>query len=305
MYDAHENSSSFNHKSVSTKVLTHPRRERMMAGQGAAPATAATRTTAVVAVTITCVALVVRLGLLLFGEYVLDVAAQEQGGVRYTDVDYFVFTDAARHVAQGQSPFLRHTYRYTPLLAYLCLPNVLLWPAFGKLLFCLADVAVGVLIYVLQQQQQQQQPQRRAVPPANAAANGKGPGSTAPQFPSWLGWAQSLLPMLLWLFNPITIGVSTRGNAESLVLCAVLLSVYGITRGKPAVAGAALGLAVHLKLYPIIYSLPFYLHVSPSAPFWYPTWHRIKLVLACILTLVATTAPFYIWSVPTAKACVR
>jgi phosphatidylinositol glycan class M len=56
-------------------------------------------------------ALIVRLLLLGYG-YLQDNFMT----VKYTDVDYEVYTDAAREVANGNSPYDRTTYRYTPIL---------------------------------------------------------------------------------------------------------------------------------------------------------------------------------------------
>ncbi|XP_048140993.1 GPI mannosyltransferase 1 isoform X2 [Rhodamnia argentea] len=71
-----------------------------------------------------------RVFLIVYGEW-----QDKHMEVRYTDVDYFVFSDAADLMASGKSPYERTTYRYSPLLALLLLPNTFLHRSWGKFLF--------------------------------------------------------------------------------------------------------------------------------------------------------------------------
>ena len=161
-----------------------------------------------------------RLLLLLWGLY-QDATFE----VPYTDVDYDVFTDAARFVARDASPYERTTYRYTPLLAFALLPNVLVHPAWGKVLFALFDLLAGALILRVLRAQGHRE---RACVAACAA----------------------------WLFNPFTIAVSTRGSCESIPATLVLVALERIAAGRPAHAGLAHGAATHLRIVPVAYALP-------------------------------------------------
>ena len=168
--------------------------------------------------------------------------------VRYTDVDYMVFTDAARYTFSGGSPFDRHTYRYTPLLSYLVLPNIFLHPAWGKIVFSFGDLAVGLLIEAI-----------------ITAAYGTE--------------ELSLAAASTWLLNPLSANVSTRGSADSIVCALVLGTAYLVLSGRSFQAGLVHGLAVHYKLFPVIFSLS-YLIALPHAGHDAPKSWRQKPVVA-------------------------
>lgn len=173
--------------------------------------------------------------------------------VPYTDVDYLVFTDASRYVGEdfgrnsfctvrtgtnvsptcflyrfitrGDSPYERDTYRYSPLVAWTLIPNVLVHPMIGKCIFAAGDLLAGWLI-------------REVLLPHGYSEDA------------------CLFSMSVWLFNPYTMTISTRGSCESLVSIMMLTVLYCLSRGSVCVAAATYGLATHLRIYPVIYALP-------------------------------------------------
>lgn len=78
-------------------------------------------------------AAILRVGLIVYGDW--QDAHME---VPYTDIDYTVFSDASRLIVEGKSPFDRDTYRYSPLLALILVPNIVLHRCWGKVLFAAA-----------------------------------------------------------------------------------------------------------------------------------------------------------------------
>ncbi|KAA8547560.1 hypothetical protein F0562_003989 [Nyssa sinensis] len=166
---------------------------------------------------------VLRLFLILYGEW-QDTHME----VRYTDVDYLVFSDAASLMASGESPYKRSTYRYSPLIAFLLIPNSVIHRSWGKFLFSASDLLVGLFIHTILK--------LRRVPENLCTYS-----------------------VMVWLLNPFTFTIGTRGNCEPIVCAMVLWIIICLMNGNLLQAAVWYGLVVHLRIYPIIYALPIVL----------------------------------------------
>jgi len=172
-----------------------------------------------------CAGLIIRLLAVGYGMY-----HDSTNELKYTDIDYNVYTDAAAYVVKGQSPYLRETYRYTPILAWLLTPNITTsWDSYGKILFSLFDILACYLIYliVLLEHGNDRVLARKCT--------------------------------YLWIFNPLPIVICSRGSSESIILCLVLAVLYLFLKKTYLLCGLVYGFAVHFKIYPATYCLPLYL----------------------------------------------
>lgn len=158
-----------------------------------------------------------RVVLLVYGTW-----QDANSAMKYTDIDYLVFTDASRFVAAGSSPYDRDTYRYTPLLAWMLLPTTVFF-SFGKVMFALSDLLAGWLILRLLKAR------GMSVERAGAFA-------------------------ALWLWNPMVATISTRGSSEGLLGVLTVALLWAVESRKISLAGVVLGLGVHFKIYPFIFA---------------------------------------------------
>jgi len=62
----------------------------------------------------------------------------------------------------------------------------------------------------------------------------------------------------IWLLNPMVANISTRGSSEGLLAVMVVALLWAVLRGRAALAGVLLGLAVHFKIYPFIYAVSIF-----------------------------------------------
>ncbi|EJU05262.1 hypothetical protein DACRYDRAFT_98094 [Dacryopinax primogenitus] len=172
-------------------------------------------------------------GLIIYGDW-----HDAHSPLKYTDIDYHVFSDAARFVLHPEKsgfaggwlaerfglqlgdPYCRSTYRYTPLLALILTPNTLMHPAWGKAVFSLSNIMISL--------------QLRSLLPLGTSMN---------------------FVTILWALNPFPLNISTRGSSEALIGLAVISSLYFLQPGTLVFSAIMLGIATHLKIYPFVYGV--------------------------------------------------
>ena len=142
--------------------------------------------------------------------------------VKYTDIDYMIITDGAAEMVHGGTPFDRATFRYTPLLSALMVPNVLWWHDAGKVFFAMCDIGAAFYCYKVLIHFATKESAKFAV-------------------------------SMFILFNPIVINVSTRGNSDMVVTFMSLAALACFVERQYNRSALWLGFAIHFKIYPIIY----------------------------------------------------
>lgn len=200
------------------------------------------------------IALAIRILLVLVGGWV----DKYSNGVDFTDIDYHVFSDAAKLLNDGQSPYERATYRYPPLLAALLVPNAY-FADFGKILFCLSDAALVFEIYWYCKTFDKKQ--------------------------------HGLLYANMWAFNVATMCICARGSADSLtnyLVLVVLRLVLQLRTSNSLVVGVGAGIAfgtlIYMRVYPIIFAPAFVVSILFS------TSKRTVSMLSVIVLAVSTIA---------------
>lgn len=301
--------------------------------------------------------LIIRLILIIYGE-IQDKISE----VPYTDIDYKVVTDGSHHVFQKRSPYDRHTYRYTPLLAYLLIPNILIHQSFGKFLFVIFDLVIAILIKLIivdeywlafnNESNSIESNKAKLEKKFSYGGNGNGnnlnkikstravnlnkkekwgifnPASGLSAFQKYERMGN--LSAYVWLYNPLTMIIATRGNGDSIPCFLVLLSIYYLLKVQEKasnenepfsskssaekerddernviVSGFFHGLAIHFRLYPIFFSLAFYLYLSDHKneinsvgafikSVIKPNRKQILLILSVLKTLIFSTGIFFL-----------
>ena len=168
--------------------------------------------------------------------------------LKFKDIDYLVVSDASLYVLQGLSPFERIAYRYTPILAYINIFDHLFFYDFGIFLYITFDCAIAYLIYIL------------AIKETNSTKLG-------------------ILYSGVWILNPLAAFDSTKGSSDSIICFLVILTCYFFKSRSYLLSGLVYGLAIHMRIYPIIFCLTFFISIDKGKfHFFNLGWWKNKII---------------------------
>ncbi len=140
----------------------------------------------------------------------------------------------------------RATYRYSPLLALLLIPNV--WLAqFGKHIFAICDVLATIFAALI----------------LEIWLGERRDGSlNRTRTPIALSTRACMLWSLTFLLSPLAVNMSTRGSADSVIVVLLFALLYCLLARRHAAAAILYGLAVHMRVYPIVFAPALYLYLA-------------------------------------------
>ena len=111
-----------------------------------------------------------------------------------------------------------------------------------------------------------------------------------------------------WIYNPVTVGMSTRGSNDNIIALLVFATLYFLLKKQYVIGGLMYGLSVHFKIYPIVYSIPMYFFIDCDRKAIlsgkksvcslifnsnFVTWNRATFTLVSAGTFVSFTGLFY------------
>ncbi|KAG8738729.1 GPI mannosyltransferase 1 [Ceratobasidium sp. 414] len=255
-------------------------------------------------------ALALRLALIVYGDY-----HDRHSSLKYTDIDYRVFSDASHflsHPSDGNTaqgfiprvlswslgdPYTRSTYRYTPMLALLALPNEFVHPTLGKGVFAMCDLLVGYLLYRIFLRVMQI-PSSLGSKPTAGSNTPHEPNATEKHQRMAIAWVGGL-----WFLNPMVANISTRGSAESVLGAMVVSTLFLVLSNHLDWAAMLLGLSVHFKIYPAIYGASILAWIDRQTPLNHPsaaiTKKRIRFAIISAFTFIVLNVVMYsLWGYP-------
>jgi len=134
----------------------------------------------------------------------------------------------------GESPYRREGYRYSPIFAFVLLPEVI-WDlrGLGKMIFATVD-AIAI-----------------------------GPGIAELCYSRGLSKIQSKqIALYGWILNPLAINICTRGSSEAIIVAIVIVAFLSMYRDCFFITGILLGIGTHVKIYPILHIPAFALALT-------------------------------------------